>query len=259
MTALAQTMWALSILLSAVAIAQSADGTNNELLGDLPALQNCSEVQLSSQIYQSSLRPEIWYVIQENVYGAGEVSIGAVNVTSCLYLAVPIADFLTQVGLSATCNGSAATTAHNAAGRRLLLEREVDMLMMTEALLDSGMESTAGSAGVHRRRLSQTVPSTGSLSPFGSSADPPSSSSQSSNTCSAAFNSQIPSNLARSTLRPTFSYFATTEATPDSEALSIVFCIVQYDSCQVACLNVARFQAATDTTFAALCQLAGLS
>ena len=173
------------------------------------------------QTYQSAEKPEIWYVIQHDAYGGGEADIGAINVTSCLYVTVPIRDYLTQLQLQGNCNGSAGSepvnTPKSAAGRRLLLEE--DAAQLKQALQDNGLlfQPDNSISSVHkftsRRHLSQAE----------TAATP--SAAAPSNACSAAFNNQLPGQTVVSSLVPTISYFAESTLTSDGGA-DLAFCIV---------------------------------
>ena len=264
-------------------------------LGDLAALQACNQ-QANSQTWQSALRPEIWYIIESNKYGTGEIDVGAINLTSCIYITIPITDYLRKMGLASDCAGSRPTTTTNsAAGRRRLQSETVSDLIWRFSREEDGVHSSSSSGGSRlysllsssRRSLAQAAatstgaedstpaaaPDVTSIAALVAASPPPSSGltaaaaaspahdaaspnhANPSNSCSAAYNNAIPDAAVPSGISSQYAYFATT-AVADG---SLAFCVANFVACNVGCLDTNRFWSATNSDFAGLCQLAGLS
>ena len=259
------TVLMLLAALSTCASAQlSTPATANSAQNSNAILEGC-RVTPTDQVWQSGLRPEIWYVITQNQYGAGETDIVALNTTSCFPIVFPVADFMTQLPLADECVGSGTTEADNSAGRRLLSSVGQRLQSSTK------FQSLATELQASRRSLAQAQAPADSSQGSGSASDildrlaaggsgssasaPAPVQAALNNNCGEKFNNDLMQyQLGQSTLKPAILYFVD-DARPDTD---VGFCMANVRNCTVACLNATRFWAATNTDIAALCQLAGL-
>lgn len=202
----------------------------------------------TEQVYQSGTAPDIWYIIMQNFYNRGEADILALNATSCVFLVIPVTDFLTQMQLGDVCDGARATTTNGGptlAGRRLLAALQAGRLDSWASL----------SAGRGLKQIAQApLPLDNASSPPADSTTPP---AVANSQCGANFTEAASElKLFPSTYADNLFYFIL-ENDPRQDA-TLLFCLLDTEKCAQACLNVHRFWDATGTTVGAMCLLAGL-